>query len=296
MAGMRSAGRRGAGARAAAAGAVLALGLSSGLAVSACSSSRPETAPSGLSAPRPAHLGTPAPETPVPAAPEPEAQGEPLPESVTAPPPDAQAVPGTASEAGPPAEPSLPAGTPVSGAAPAVAAPQSEPPASASNPGGQPAAPSPALRTVTAYYVLLDDGGTNGVRFGCNDSLVGVTRISLASEEALPAAVGDLLEPAPGQAPGGPEPGRPLPDGEGTDEALSNVYNALSDSQLNFLSGSFDGTTVTVYLAGQLSLGGACDLPRVEAQLTQTAVSAVGAIRAEIYINGQPLADALRLN
>jgi hypothetical protein len=37
-----------------------------------------------------------------------------------------------------------------------------------------------------------------------------------------------------------------------------------------------------------------CDFPRVEAQLTQTAVAAVGAIRAEIYVNGQPLKEALR--
>jgi hypothetical protein len=77
---------------------------------------------------------------------------------------------------------------------------------------------------------------------------------------------------------------------------LPDVYSALSGSDLKFLSGSFDGTTVTVYLAGTLSMGGVCDLPRVEAQLTQTAVSAVGAIRAEIYVNGTSLAEALRLD
>jgi hypothetical protein len=297
MAGTRSAGRRGEATRAAAAGLMLALGLSSSLGLSACSAPRPQPAPSGLSEPLPAPLRTPATAAPVPAAPEPEPQGEPLPASVTGPLPDAQEVPGKAPETGPPAEPELQAGAPVNGAAaPAAAGPQSEPTAPASIPGGLPSTQSSALRTVTAYYVLLDDGGANGVRFGCNDSLVGVARISLASEDALPAAMGDLLEPAPSPAPGGPEPREPLPDVEAPDEALSNVYNALSGSRLDFLSGSFDGTTVTVYLAGQLSPGGACDLPRVEAQLTQTAVAAVGAIRAEIYVNGQPLADALRLN
>ena len=74
------------------------------------------------------------------------------------------------------------------------------------------------------------------------------------------------------------------------------MYNALAASRLTFLSGTFDGTTVTVYLSGSLNPGGVCDVPRLEAQLTQTAVASVGAVRAEVYVNGQRLADALRLD
>lgn len=133
--------------------------------------------------------------------------------------------------------------------------------------------------TVTAYYVLLDDGGRNGVRFGCNDSLVGIAHASTA-EEALPAAMGALLDP----------------NGEALPAHETEAYNALSESRLKFLSGSFDGTTVTVYLAGVLRPGGSCDVPRMEAQLTQTAVAAAGAIRAEIYVNGRSLAEALKLD
>jgi hypothetical protein len=144
-------------------------------------------------------------------------------------------------------------------------------------PTGSPAA-APA---VTAYYVLLDDGGRNGVRFGCNDSLVGIPHESSTGGEALPAAVGALLD-TPGSA------------AVGTHEP--ELYNALAGSRLKFLSGSFDGTTVTVYLAGTLRPGGACDLPRLEAQLTQTAVAAVGAIRAEIYVNGLTLTEVLGLD
>ena len=126
---------------------------------------------------------------------------------------------------------------------------------------------------VTAYYVLLDDGGASGVRFGCNDSLAGIRRSVAGSAEPLTAAMRALL------------------DGS----AVDGLYNALSASTLTFLSGSFDGTTVTVYLSGTIRPGGVCDIPRVEAQLTQTAVASVGAIRAEVYVNGTPLADALRL-
>ena len=149
--------------------------------------------------------------------------------------------------------------------------PSSQAPAPDDPPRGNAA----GTQAVTAYYVLLDDGGSSGVRFGCNDSLVGVRRANAESASPLPAAIGALLD---GSAP-----------------PIADVYNSLSGSALDFLSGSFDGTTVTVYLAGTIRPGGVCDIPRIEAQLTQTAVSAVGAIRAEIYVNGVGLAEALSL-
>ncbi|WP_231938537.1 hypothetical protein [Arthrobacter sp. B6] len=159
----------------------------------------------------------------------------------------------------------------VSGTAPAA----EPPPVQTRAPDDPPLGNAAGTHSVTAYYVLLDDGGSSGVRFGCNDSLVGVKRSNADSADPLPAAIRALLD---GSAP-----------------PIADVYNSLSGSTLNFLAGSFDGTTVTVYLAGTMRPGGVCDIPRIEAQLTQTAVSAVGAIRAEIYVNGEGLAEALSL-
>lgn len=150
------------------------------------------------------------------------------------------------------------------------------------NPSPSPRAPVPAPAApssdgsgnqTAAYYVLVDDGGAKGVRFGCNDSLAGIPRSSTGPGEPLPAAMRALLD-------GSAEPG-------------PGLYNSLAGSTLTFLAGSFDGSTVTVYLSGTVRPGGACDIPRIEAQLTQTAVAAVGAIRAEIYINGVGLTEAL---
>ncbi|WP_371818163.1 GerMN domain-containing protein [Pseudarthrobacter sp. C4D7] len=124
---------------------------------------------------------------------------------------------------------------------------------------------------MTAYFVMVDDGGRHGIRFGCNDSLVGFAQPGDGGNVPLKAAIGALLD--------GGQP--------------ANAYNALGASRLTFLSGSFDGTTVTVYLSGTLNHGGSCDLPRVEAQLTQTALEATGAVKAEIYINGETLSDYL---
>lgn len=211
----------------------------------------------------------------------PEAPLVPVPQPQAAPPAGSPAngtSPGGPALSGPatPAPPSGHSGSPQPGAgtgAGTEAAASTEP-----SPAPLPSAPPPssaaAARTVTVYYVVLDDGGNSGVRFGCNDSLVGVRRPTAGSVEPLPAAMGALLD------------GSTVPAG---------VYDSLSASTLRFLSGTFDGTTVTVYLSGTIRPGGVCDIPRVEAQLTQTAVSSMGAIRAEIYVNGVGLTEALSL-
>ena len=126
------------------------------------------------------------------------------------------------------------------------------------------------------YYVAVDDGGARGVRFGCNDSLVPV-RGALAPGDPLTLALSRLLEA-----------GMPLDTGAG-------LYDSLANSSLHFVSGYVSGATVVVNLSGTLQLGGVCDIPRIEAQLTHTIVSASGASRAEIYVNGKTLAEALSL-
>ncbi|MDQ0925856.1 hypothetical protein QF038_004364 [Pseudarthrobacter sp. W1I19] len=268
MAGRRSDGQRVAVVRAVVAATALALPLWLG----SCAPTPPAPAPSSpapLVEAGPGPVGVPVPADP---APRPQPQDPPPPQSAAIPEALETQAQAPATSTG-----TEPGGTSVPGpGTPEVTASQSPAP-SAPPPSGRAA----AVQAVTAYYVLLDDGGTNGVRFGCNDSLVGVALASPAAEEPLPAAVGALLE-APTEA--------------GLSKPARETYNALTNSDLKFLSGSFDGTTVTVYLAGTLRLGGVCDIPRVEAQLTQTAVAAVGAIRAEIYVNGSGLAEALRLD
>ncbi|VXB83397.1 hypothetical protein ARTHRO9V_20051 [Arthrobacter sp. 9V] len=124
------------------------------------------------------------------------------------------------------------------------------------------------------YYVAIDDGGARGVRFGCNDSLVPVRGVAVPGDP-LSVALGRLLET-----------GMPVD----SDAAL---YDALADSSLQYLSGYMSGSTAVVNLSGSLRPGGVCDIPRIQAQLTQTIVQASGASRAEIYVNGRTLTEAL---
>lgn len=131
--------------------------------------------------------------------------------------------------------------------------------------------PGPAV-----YYVAINDGGSRGVRFGCNDSLVPI-RGPASSGDPLTVALGRLL-------------GAGLP--VDNDAAL---YDSLAASSLHFVSGYVSGSTVVVNLGGSIRPGGVCDIPRIEAQLTHTVVAASGATRAEIYVNGMTLEVALSL-
>ena len=226
--------------------------------------------------------------TPAPtlAAPEPEAQRAPTPITESAEAGSPELTPrGTSRPSNEPgaetAAPALPVPTPAGSASaassPPAPAPSTEPVPTqgAALAAGNPP-PTNARQFGKAYFVLLDDGGSGGVRFGCNDSLVSVPLAAPLANEPLQSALHALL-----------------PGTSGDGSAPDGLYNALASSTLSFVSGYFDGSTVVVNLSGTVRPGGTCDVPRIEAQLTHTAVTAVGATRAEIYINGRSLAEVL---
>ncbi|KUM35859.1 hypothetical protein AR689_17975 [Arthrobacter sp. EpRS71] len=195
------------------------------------------------------------------------------------------AVPAAPPSPSPSPSPSAPSNAPSN--APSQASPTQ--PATAVEPSPRPgtSAPEPTATPTlipvdvantgpAVYYVAIDDGGARGVRFGCNDSLVPVRGVAVPGDP-LSVALGRLLGA-----------GMPVD----SDAAL---YDALADSSLRYLSGYMSGATVVVNLSGSLRPGGVCDIPRIQAQLTQTIVQASGASRAEIYVNGQTLTEALSL-
>lgn len=130
---------------------------------------------------------------------------------------------------------------------------------------------------VTIFLVAIEDKGISGKKIGCDDSLVpvGVTiRSDLKSPWSALSALLNLDETYYGE---------------------SGLYNALHQSDLKIQSYDTYEGKVTVYLEGELMLGGVCDNPRVEEQILVTILQEDQIEEVEVYVNGQLLQEALSL-
>jgi spore germination protein GerM len=136
-------------------------------------------------------------------------------------------------------------------------------PATTNEPVGEPASGGPVI-----YLVALEDGGERGEEIGCGDSLVPV-----------PVDVSPGVEPMQGVY-------EALLTETGQSERL---YNALIQSDLQVDGYQVENGEAIVALSGEFQIGGACDVPRVRAQLEQTALQFEEVDSVEILINGDPL-------
>ncbi len=132
--------------------------------------------------------------------------------------------------------------------------------------------PTPPAGTTRVNIYMIGTGGGN---VGCGDQVVAVRRDVTKTSAPLTAALNLLLSQ------------KSQYYGE------SGLYNALYQSNLKIAGISRSGSAWTIRLTGSLVLGGACDSPRVKAQLEQTArqFSTVQSVR--YFVNGQPLETVL---
>lgn len=158
---------------------------------------------------------------------------------------------------------------------PSVTPPVLEP-ATIPTSGPLPTSNAGALFTrVKIFLIAVDDGGKSGPKIGCNDSVVAVTRAIAPTGAPLTAALKDLLSLHTrlyGQ---------------------SGLYNALYQSNLQVSRVTLLNGKATIQLTGTLSLGGECDDPRVEAQITNTALQFSTVKAVDVYVNGKPLKNLL---
>lgn len=142
-------------------------------------------------------------------------------------------------------------------------------PSAAQNPS--PSQGQAVINQVKIGLISLDNGGS----VGCGDSVVLVERTVASTNAPLKAAVQDLLAQ------------------KSQYYGQSGLYNALYQSNLSVQTVSLQNGIATIKLTGTLQLGGVCDSPRVQAQLEQTALQFSSVTRADVFINGKPLKDAL---
>ena len=125
------------------------------------------------------------------------------------------------------------------------------------------------------YLIALEDAGQSGEEIGCSDSVVPVAVEIEPTVAPLRAALEKLL----------------AIDSEFYGQ--SGLYNALYQSDLQVQGIDIVNREAIVNLTGDLTLGGTCDNPRVDAQLRQTALQFSTVDAVTIRINGTPLPELL---
>jgi spore germination protein GerM len=75
----------------------------------------------------------------------------------------------------------------------------------------------------------------------------------------------------------------------------SGLYTALAQADLSLDEVSIENGEAVIKLSGDLSLGGVCDNPRVQAQLVETALQFPTVNKVSIFLNDEPLEEALSM-
>lgn len=126
--------------------------------------------------------------------------------------------------------------------------------------------------TLKIFMISQGDNGKDGVLVGCGDSAIAVQREVPQTQAVLKAAFEQLLSV------------------KDKDYGQSGYYNALYQSNLTLGSASIDKNgKATIKLSGSLLTSGACDNPRVIAQLEETAKQFSTVKSVEILVNGQEI-------
>ena len=140
--------------------------------------------------------------------------------------------------------------------------------------GPSPARTAQRATSATLYFIALNPAHPAGEPIGCGDVLVSDRRTLSAgpAESPLEAAVRAQLTAAP----------------------PAGTINRLADLHVTLQSVKVDGRRATIALA-PFSLGGECDNPRLEAQLTRLTAQFPEFDRVEVFVGGKTMAQYLSL-
>jgi hypothetical protein len=131
----------------------------------------------------------------------------------------------------------------------------------------------PEITTVKVAVIALDDGGKNGLKIGCNDSVVYITKTIPPTTQPLNEAMKQLFAL-----------NSEIVRGPDSDQEFYNVIPKMEN--LKFDHATLVNGYAKVYLTGSFAgLGGVCDSPRVQAQIEETANQYQ--LILETYLNGK---------
>jgi hypothetical protein len=174
--------------------------------------------------------------------------------------------------------PNLPAPTVTPVPASTSTAIPTETPSPTVAPTAEPTSATSKPQTILIYLIAVGDQGASGELIGCGDSLVPVEVAIEPTVAVLRAALTALLNLAPNFTYG-----------------QSGLYNALDLSALKIDALDIVDRQAIIHLSGSLVSGRECDIPRIEAQLTATALQFSTIDSVIIYVNDILLQDLLDL-
>lgn len=136
----------------------------------------------------------------------------------------------------------------------------------------------PNSSTISFYVTKTTQSSPNASSFGCEDTLLKVEKEIINSvQPPVKSAVTELLNAKDGY----------------TDANIQ--YNVFYQSNLELDEITESQETISVYITGELKLGGVCDNPRVKEQLTKTIEEYVKGKKINILINNIPVDEYLSL-
>jgi len=138
-----------------------------------------------------------------------------------------------------------------------------------------PTSTTAAEQAVKIVLIALEDNGQSGTLVGCGDSAIPIN-VTIPSTQGILRATLERLLSAKQQFYG-----------------ESGYYNALYQSDLDVHTVTIEQGKAVIHLTGTIMLGGACDAPRLEAQIEQTALQFSTVNDVEVFINGTPLEEVL---
>jgi hypothetical protein len=128
---------------------------------------------------------------------------------------------------------------------------------------------------VQIFLIALEDNGQSGKKIGCDDSVIPVPVSIPPTTGVLRAALEELLAL------------------EDVYHGVTGLYNSLWQSEFELSSVSIVQGKAIIYLSGTITVSGVCDIPRVIAQLEETALQFSTVSQVEIYVDNTPLGDVL---
>jgi hypothetical protein len=127
------------------------------------------------------------------------------------------------------------------------------------------------------FLIAVGDAGGSGKEIGCGDSVIPVEVVIEPTIAPLTAALNELLAI------------------ESREYGQSGLYNALYRSDLTVEGIDIENREAIIALSGEVVVGGTCDIPRVKAQLRQTALQYDTIDSVSIFVDDQPLDEVLSL-